>query len=269
MSLASVPDKSMAGATVPAGCWDLDLATGMLALCPQSRAMFGLSPESTDRLTESDWASRFHPQDLASVRDALTAGVEHQTPYAVRFRTIHPGGTVQVILGVGRPLDYGNKNIHFVGWNFDVMSTSEMAADWISAHPEALSAEHLFSVLPSSIEPERASLNELPSEALLTRAQAILRVRRARERLFCRAMIGEPAFDLLLCLYLRSGQKETSLTSLSRPAGIPNSSAARWIRYLADKGLVELTQSRSDRRATCIQLTSSGRSAMDEFLAIR
>jgi DNA-binding MarR family transcriptional regulator len=260
---------SMMNSTMPAGCWDLDLATGMLALCPQSRSMFGLSRDSTDRLTESEWSSRFHREDLVAVREALTAALVHQTPYAVRFRTIHPGGTIQIVLGVGRPLEYGGKNAHFVGWNFDVVSTGEMAADWISAHPEALSAEHLFSVLPATVQSQNAPSNGLPAEARLERAETILRVRRARERLFSRAMIGEPAFDLLLCLYVRSGQKESSLTSLLRRAGIPHSSAMRWIRYLADKGFVELKDSMSDRRAICVELTAFGRTVMDEFLAVR
>jgi len=257
------------GAAITAGCWDLDLATGALALCRQSRTMFGLSPDSTDRLTESEWASRFHPEDLAAVREALTAGLMHRIPYAVRFRLIHPSGTVQVVLGVGRPLEYSSDSTHFVGWNFDVASTGEMAADWISAHPEALSDKHPFSVLPSSVQPEETSANEEPSDALLERAESILRVRRTRERLFCRAMIGEPAFDLLLCLYVRSGQKESSLTSLASAAGIPNSSATRWVRYLVDKGFVEVTESRSDRRATCVQIKPFGRAVMDEFLAVR
>ena len=252
---------------MPAGCWDLDLATGMLALCPQSRTMFGLSPDSTGRLTESEWASRFHPEDLAPVREALTAGLAHGAPYAVRFRTIHPGGTIQVVLGIGRPLEDGSKNPHFAGWNFDVASTGEMAADWISAHPEALSSEHLFLALPSL--PREASANELPSQELHERAETIIRVRGARERLLGRGAIGEPAFDLLLCIYLRSRQAETSLTCLARAAGVPNSSAWRWIRYLADRGLVECTESRSDRRATCVQLTPSGCAAMDKFLAVR
>lgn len=230
--------------------------------------MFGLSPDSTDRLTESEWVRRFHPEDLAPVRDALTAGLVHRTPYAVRFRTIHPGGTIQAVLGVGHPLEAGNQNPHFVGWNFDVASTGEMAADWISAHPEALSAEHRFQVEPPSASDE-ASPNKPPSEALLERAESMIRIRRGRERLFCRAMLGEPAFDLLLCLYVRSGHKETSLTSLAVPAGIPYSSAIRWIRYLADKGLVDCSESGSDRRATCVQLTPSGRAVMDEFLTLR
>jgi DNA-binding MarR family transcriptional regulator len=229
--------------------------------------MFGLSSESTDQLTESEWTSRFHPEDLAPVCEALTAGLVHGIPYAVRFRTIHPGGTIQMVLGVGRPLKDGSKNPHFAGWNFDVATAGDMAADWILAHPDVLSAEHQVSVLAPGVDSKEASSNQLSSRALLERAQSMLRVRRAREQLFCRSMFGEPAFDLLLCLYVRS-EKETSLTSLARTAGIPNSSAMRWIRYLADKRLVELTDSRSDRRATCAQLTPDGRAVMDEFLAV-
>jgi DNA-binding MarR family transcriptional regulator len=258
-----------ASSTIPAGCWDLDVATGMLALCPQSRAMFGLRPDASDLLTESEWASRFHPDDLAPVRDALTAGLVDGIPYAMRFRTIHPDGTIQMVLGVGRPLECGGEHARFVGWNFDVAVTGELAADWISAHPEALSTEHFLSVLQSSKEPQEASSNALSSKALLERAESILRVRAARERMLGRAAIGEPAFDLLLRLYVRSGQNETSLSSLARPAAIPWSSAMRWIRYLADKGLVECTESRSDRRATSVQLTPSGRAMMDEFLSVR
>jgi DNA-binding MarR family transcriptional regulator len=260
---------STVSSTIPAGCWDLDVATGMLALCPQSRAMFGLSRDSTGLLTESEWASRFHPDDLAPVREALTAGLVEGTPYAMRFRTIHSDGRIQMVLGVGRPLAGGGEHARFVGWNFDVAMTGEMAADWISAHPEALSTEHLLSVLQSSGQPQEASSKELSSKALLERAESILRVRAARERMLGRAAVGEPAFDLLLRLYVRSGQKETSLSSLARPAAIPWSSAMRWIRYLADRGLVECTDSRSDRRATCVQLTPSGRVMMDEFLSAR
>jgi DNA-binding MarR family transcriptional regulator len=259
----------MVSAIVPAGCWDLDVATGTLALCPQSRVMFGVDRDSPGLLTEKAWASRFHPDDLAPVRDALAAGLVDRIPYAMRFRTIHPDGSIQMVLGVGRPVEDSGKRARFVGWNFDVAATGELAADWISAHPQALSTEHFFSVLQSVGQSQEPYSNELSSEALLERAQSILRVRAARERMLGRAAIGEPAFDLLLRLYVHSGQKEASLTSLARSAGIPFSSAMRWIRYLTDKGLVECSESRSDRRATCVQLTSSGRAMMGEFLSVR
>jgi DNA-binding MarR family transcriptional regulator len=250
-----------------AGCWDLDLATGMLALCRHSRTMFGLGADSAERLTESQWASRFHPDDLATVRESLAASVMQGTPYAVRFRTIHRDGSAREVLGVGRPLQYGASNTRFVGWNFDVRSTGDMAADWISAHPEALGPEHRFAMLPAIMQ--EADPLELPFDLLLERARSILRVRRARERLLGRAVIGEPVFDLLLSLYVRSGQRGTSLTSLAKPAGVPYSSAIRWISYLDGKGLVERTESKADRRATCIRLTEYGRAVMDELLSLR
>lgn len=234
-----------------------------------SRAMFGLGPDSPDLLIESEWTSRFHPDDLRNVRDALNASLVQGAPYAQRFRTIHPDGSVHLVLGIGRPIESGGGSCRFVGWNFDVVSTGEMAAEWISAHPESVGAEHLFSLLPSTAQGQHPSAGKYPPEALLERAESILRVRRARERLFSRAMCGEPAFDLLLCLYLRSGEKEISLTSLARPSGIPYSSAMRWIRYLVGKGYVQRTESKSDRRVTCVQLTTAGRDMMDEFLSIR
>jgi DNA-binding MarR family transcriptional regulator len=260
---------SMMNSAIPAGCWDLDLASGMLALCPHSRTMFGLSPGSTDRLKESEWASRLHPDDLPAVRRALTASLVHRAPYAERFRTLHPDGRIQMVLGIGRPLVSGGEFTRFVGWNFDVVETGELAADWISAHPEAVGGEHRISLPRSNAQIVVAPETEPPSPALLERAESILRVRRARERLLGRAVIGEPAFDLLLCLYLQSGQKGSSVSSLARSAGIAYSSAMRWIRYLEDKGLVERTDSRSDRRAICVQLTPSGRAVLNELFSLR
>jgi DNA-binding MarR family transcriptional regulator len=259
----------MMGSTMPAGCWDLDLATGALKLCPHSRRMFGFSPHSNQLLTESEWVERFHPDDLAVVRKALTHCLVHQTPYAERFRTIHPDGTVQMVLGVGRPLEDDHGHGRFVGWNFDLMSAGELASHWISAHPGAFGGEHRFAIIPDKADPSQASPDAMPPEALLDRAQYILRVRRSRERLMGKAMIGEPAFDLLLFLYVHSGQRESSLTSLAKPAGIPYSSAMRWIAYLTDKGLVARRESKSDRRASSVELTPLGRAVMDELLSIR
>jgi DNA-binding MarR family transcriptional regulator len=252
---------------MPAGCWDLDLVTGSLALCPKSRRLFGLSPDSNERLSESEWTSRFHPDDLPPVRQALAASLSQRAPYAERFRTIHPDGTIRVVFGIGQPLERGDAGARFVGWNFDVVSTGEMAAEWISAHPEALNSEHLLAMQP--IEEAQNASKELSSETLLERAQSILRVRRGRERLLGRGAIGDPAFDLLLCLYVRPAQTETSVTNLASAANTPYSSAIRWIQYLGDKGLVERRESKADRRSTLVQLTRLGRAVLDELFSLR
>jgi DNA-binding MarR family transcriptional regulator len=260
---------SMMSTTMPAGCWDLDLATGALKLCPQSRKMFGLNPDSSELLTESEWVERCHPDDLAIVRQALTECLVHQTPYAERFRTIHPDGSVQLVLGVGSPVEADGEHGRFVGWNFDLMFAGDLARRWISEHPDPFGGEHQFAIVRPEADPSRAPSDRLTDVELLERARAILRVRRSRERLLGRGMIGEPAFDLLLCLYVRSGQQETSLSSLAKPAGIPYSSAMRWFAYLADKGLAERKESETDRRANSVHLTALGRDVMDELLSIR
>jgi DNA-binding MarR family transcriptional regulator len=106
-------------------------------------------------------------------------------------------------------------------------------------------------------------------DALIDRAKTILRMRQSRERLLGRAMIGEPAFDLFLSLYLTPEAQETSLASLARMAAVPYSSAVRWISYLVDKEYVSRRESKSDRRVTSVHLTQTGRAILDEFLAIR
>ena len=260
-------NMSAIGSTIPAGCWEFDLATGALMLCPQSRRMFGLNPDSSEVLRESEWVDRLHPDDLPVLRESITASLEHQTPYAERFRTTHADGRVGLVFGIGGPLDRGGKRGRFVGWNFDLTSAGEMAAEWIAAHPEALRQEHSFSITPSTAAD--GSTDKGGAETLLERAHSILRVRRSRERLFGRAMIGEPAFDLLLCLYVQSGQCENSLSALAKRERIPYSSALRWLGYLADKGLVERSETNSDRRTTPVRLTASGRELMDELLTVR
>lgn len=256
-----------ASPTIPAGCWELDVESGTLQLCPHSRRMFGLAADSSGTLSQSEWSNRLHPADLAPVQNALTACLDRQVTYAERFRTIGPDGSIRFVFGVGRPL--AGLSARFVGWNFDLESAAGSASEWITAHPEALTREHLFSIQTPGDVANEVSRQASPPAPLLERAEWILRVRRSREGLFGRAMMGEPAFDLLLCLYLQSDERETSLTSLAKPAGIPYSSAMRWIDYLAGKGFVARTKSERDRRATCVQLTEAGRAVMDELLAIR
>ena len=251
-----------------AGCWDLDLATGILSLCPHSQKMFGLSADSTGILTEKEWVDRVHPEDLPIILRALNECLVHETPYAERFRTIHSDGSVQFVLGVGRPLGERHENCRFVGWNFDLEATGRLAGEWISRHPDALKGGHLFSIVqPNS---EAGWLSEImPPQPFVERARTILRIRRSRERLLGRAMIGEPAFDLFLMLYVRSQEGEISLSSLAKSAGVPYSSAVRWITYLIDKGYVSRRGSKSDRRASLVHLTQAGRAVLDEFLAIQ
>jgi PAS domain S-box-containing protein len=230
--------------TLPAGSWELDMGTGLLTLCPRSRQMFGLSRRCAHALSEREWIDHVHPEDLRVVREAMRACLLDHKPYAERFRTIHPDGSVHVILGLGSPVDGCAERRRFAGFNLDVVSASKLAS-------------------------EKATENPNPFR-LLERAKAIVRVRRARDRLLGRAVVGEPAYDLLLALYVSANRRRgVPLTILARSAKVPYSSALRWIAYLEDKGFVSRSQSSSDRRVILIRLTESGVAVLHDFLALR
>ena len=74
----------------------------------------------------------------------------------------------------------------------------------------------------------------LPKQAaiLLQKAREILANRRRRYESFGNAMFGEPAWDILLLVYvLRAGQRPT-IGRLADLSGATKSTALRWIDYL-------------------------------------
>jgi len=265
------------GSTIAAGHWALDIATGILNLCPRSRKMFGLPPQVAQPIREEEWVPRIHSDDLAVVRQALHTSLIEGKIYAERFRAIHPDGSVREIFGVGRALGAHAGHGRFVGWNVDVAWSARLAGDWTwdllnrdgesSPHSEANSFEEvqippLFAQVISDPDAETA--------AMLERAKAIMRMRKARVELLGGAMLGEPGFDLLLALYVLSAKQDSfSMTVLANAAGVPSASAWRWLAYLGDKGFITRCQSTSDRRAISIRLTEAGRKVFNEFLAFR
>ena len=143
--------------------------------------------------------------------------------------------------------------------------TGELAADWISAHPEALSTKHFFSVLQVGKQPHEASSNELPPEALLEQG----RIDPARTQ-GPRATAGPRGNGRARLrsspLPVHADPAEGDLAGQPRAVGwYPFSFAVRWMRYLADRGLVERTKSKTDRRVICLQLTPSGRAVLDKL----
>ena len=100
------------------------------------------------------------------------------------------------------------------------------------------------------------------------RARIILHSRRVRERYFKRAMFGEPAWDILLVLYIAdlSGTRQT-IGKLAEWIETPLTTAVRWIGYLEKERLVERQPHPTDKRTVYIQLLPKGRQAMGEYLS--
>ena len=91
--------------------------------------------------------------------------------------------------------------------------------------------------------------------------------RRMRDRYFQSDLFGEPAWDMLLDLFVRGVQgKKTAVSSLCIASGVPPSTALRWIRTLHDAGLVTREESERDRRVVHLGLSAAGFRALRRYL---
>jgi DNA-binding MarR family transcriptional regulator len=87
-----------------------------------------------------------------------------------------------------------------------------------------------------------------------------------RQRAFEQISFGEPAWDLLLSLYIIDSDRRRLRTGeLCKLAGLPLTTALRWLEHLRVNGLIKQLPHLFDQRATTIELSSKGRSDMDRY----
>ena len=127
------------------------------------------------------------------------------------------------------------------------------------------SQEALWDALPTRALTGEA---ELDKADLARRARLIFTTRRKRSQIFGKGMFGEPAWDMLVALYVgdTDGPRAT-VGRLGELTETPLTTAIRWLDYLEQQGLVHREQHPTDRRAIFVELTDKGRSAMEEFLS--
>jgi DNA-binding MarR family transcriptional regulator len=88
-------------------------------------------------------------------------------------------------------------------------------------------------------------------------AEMMCDIRDARGALFPASMFSEPAWDILLALYVTDG--EPAASDLARRTHIPSSTLWRWLAYLEGHNLIEREDSPDDKRAHKIRLTDEAR----------
>lgn len=97
-------------------------------------------------------------------------------------------------------------------------------------------------------------------ESLLPKmAEYEYRDRRRRAELFDAKFFGEPAWDMLLDLFINRARGQTvATTSLCIASGVPPTTALRWIGVLEGKGLVHRYFCERDQRLHYVELTEDG-----------
>jgi hypothetical protein len=95
--------------------------------------------------------------------------------------------------------------------------------------------------------------------------------RRRRDKYFSDAtLFGEPAWDILLDLFIAAGEKKRiSITSACIGAAAPPTTALRWLTILERSGLVEREGDERDQRRSYVRLTKLGFDRMVAFFSHR
>jgi DNA-binding MarR family transcriptional regulator len=107
----------------------------------------------------------------------------------------------------------------------------------------------------------------MPNGSVLRqRAREILVMRRKRYPIFGRAMFGEPAWDMLLLLYLSEATSARTVSELADLAGASKSTGLRWIRYLESQRLICRQSHATDKRAEVVALSEKGVGAIELYL---
>ena len=116
--------------------------------------------------------------------------------------------------------------------------------------------------------PNERSRIERDAFILAENANIEYRNRRRREKYLHVDFLAEPAWDMLLELFMQyAGGARISVTSLCISSSSPSTTALRYIGLLEKHGLVKRSPCLSDKRVTFVELTDSGVLTMGRYLS--
>ena len=101
---------------------------------------------------------------------------------------------------------------------------------------------------------------------LILGAEIVQKRRAARAIYFPKEMFGEVAWDIMMTLYVEEKSRSLSLTAISMLIQVPMTTLLRWITYLEIRMLVMTVPVVTDARVRLLQMTDTGRNAMDECM---
>lgn len=138
--------------------------------------------------------------------------------------------------------------------------------------PDLSRIEHILDKLSKTVGERGQNTERRPRTSAETRTALLVRsciqARRARDRALGADLFSDPAWCMLLDLYLRhSAGEPSSVSSLCLASGIPQSTGLRWLLMLEKAGLISRRADPVDRRRTLIDLTSIGEAKIEAVFA--
>ncbi|WP_232318246.1 transcriptional regulator [Sphingomonas sp. TDK1] len=97
-------------------------------------------------------------------------------------------------------------------------------------------------------------------------ARMILWGRTLLEREVAKDLFADPAFNILLTLYVsRAESKDVSTSAACTASGVPTTTALRWINALTRRGMIHKRSLATDRRFTYLELSDKTGAALDRY----
>lgn len=108
---------------------------------------------------------------------------------------------------------------------------------------------------------EEAAADGIPTtDELVATAKACIRARRRRQDLFPGIQVADPAWDLMLELFITDAEgRRISVTGLGLGANVPGATVLRWLAMFQEAGLIMREPDAMDRRRIWVHLTEAGR----------
>ncbi|MEI9928036.1 MAG: MarR family winged helix-turn-helix transcriptional regulator [Sphingomonas sp.] len=129
---------------------------------------------------------------------------------------------------------------------------------------------------PDAAEPAPAALLHVVRDAeadadarrLASIARSCLRARRARDSLFPPGLLADPAWDMLLELFVADAEgRWLSVSDACAAARVPQTTGLRWVAQLERLDLVRRRADLHDARRSYVHLTVAARRALAGWLA--
>lgn len=122
-----------------------------------------------------------------------------------------------------------------------------------------------FATRVDQVEPAAAAAT-LPDD-FVERARLLIAQRRLRRKFLPHDLFHEPAWDMLLALYVAQAEnKVMNVKTLVGAADAPVTTSQRWIDYLAKVRLVDRITDPVDRRRIEVSLSLTGNEAIEAYL---
>ena len=113
--------------------------------------------------------------------------------------------------------------------------------------------------------PPRGEKTEL--DASFTLARKFYLLRRRRDAYFDTTLFAEPAWDMLLDLYIAECEhRKVAVLTACLGAAAPQTTAIRWMRVLEENGLIRRETDRNDARRIYVRLTEPALRMMRSLL---